>query len=103
MSFVPLKGFINDYEILNKYPFTIRNKKTRKPLKDSKHNEGYLTVNLNGVNYLKHVIIAKQFLPNDDPAHKKEVDHKNRNRKDNRLCNLRWVTHSENNYNRKMP
>ena len=51
MSFVPLKGFINDYEILNKYPFTIRNKKTRKPLKDSKHNEGYLTVNLNGVNY----------------------------------------------------
>lgn len=103
MSYVPLKGFTDTHEILNKYPFTIRRKGTHRVLKDSKHNEGYLTVNLNGVNYLKHVIIAKQFLPNDDPTHKKEVDHKNRNRADNRLSNLRWVTHSENNYNRVMP
>ena len=102
MSFVSLKGF-KDYEILNKYPFTIRRKSNHAIANDSKHNMGYIRVCLDGVYYLKHVLIAKQFLHNDDPAHKTEVDHKNRNKKDYRLSNLRWVTPSENNYNRKMP
>lgn len=31
-----------------------------------------------------------------------EVDHINRDRRDNRLANLGWVTSSENNYNRDL-
>lgn len=103
MSFVPLKGFSKDYEILNKYPFTIRRKSNHFIVNDSNHITGYIRVCLNGTYYMKHVLIARQFIKNDDPAHKTEVDHKNRNRKDYRLSNLRWVTPSENNYNRDMP
>ena len=33
------------------------------------------------------------FLPN--PENKPTIDHLNRNRKDNRVENLRWATHSE--------
>lgn len=102
MPFVPLKGF-KDYEILDRYPFTIRRISNHVVANDSHHNMGYIRVCLDGEYYLKHVLIAKQFLPNNDPAHKTEVDHKNRKRNDYRLCNLRWVTPSQNNYNRKMP
>ena len=48
-----------------------------------------------------HRLLALAFIPNDDPA-KCLVDHKNRNRMDNRLENLRWVTHSQNAQNRSM-
>jgi hypothetical protein len=42
-----------------------------------------------------HVLVAKTFKPNDDPR-KKVIDHINRNTYDNRSCNLRWATLSEN-------
>lgn len=103
MSYVPLLNFEKDYEILNRYPFTIRRRFDKYKITDCEHNLGYVRVWLNGDYYLKHVLIAKQFIPNDDPKNKTEVDHKNRNRSDYRLANLRWVTPSENNYNRKMP
>ena len=45
-----------------------------------------------------HKLVAKTFIKNND---KKYVDHINRIRNDNRLENLRWVTCSENNKNRK--
>ena len=63
MVFVPLK----DYEILNRYPFTIRRKSNHFIGKDSTHIEGYIRVCLNGNYYLKHVLIVRQFIPNDDP------------------------------------
>ncbi len=103
MSFVPLKGFTNDYEILNRYPFTIRRKSNHFICKDAKHIKGYIRVCLNGNYYLKHVLIARQFIPNDDPQHKIEVDHINRNRADYHLSNLRWITPTDSNYNRDMP
>lgn len=46
-----------------------------------------------------HRIIAKTFIQNDDPETRTDVDHKNRVRTDNRACNLRWSTKSENNHN----
>ena len=103
MSYIPLLDFPKDYEILNKFPFTIRRRYDKRKVKDCEHNLGYVRVWLNGDYYLKHVLIAKQFIYNDDPEHKTEVDHKNRIRTDYRLANLRWVTPSENNYNRDMP
>ena len=41
-----------------------------------------------------HVILAKLFLPN--PHQHPVVDHVNRDKTDNRLCNLRWASKSEN-------
>ena len=45
-----------------------------------------------------HRIVAETFLCN--PKNKKQVDHINGERQDNRLKNLRWVTHSENQKNK---
>ena len=41
-----------------------------------------------------HKLVAEAFLPN--PNNLPEVDHKNRNPKDNRVENLRWCTHKGN-------
>jgi hypothetical protein len=42
-----------------------------------------------------HRLVALAFL--DNPDFKRVVNHKNGNPKDNRLENLEWATHSENN------
>ena len=39
-----------------------------------------------------HRLVAETFCLNDDPQHKKVVDHINAIRDDNRACNLHWVT-----------
>ena len=44
-----------------------------------------------------HRIVAELFIHN--PDNKSCVDHINGDRSDNRACNLRWVTYSENMYN----
>ena len=89
-----------DYEIFTEYPFYIRKKKNGKIVKEGLMNNGYIRVVLNGVNYLKHRIIATHFLPNDQPLIKTEVDHINHDRTDYHLENLRWVSPKENSRNK---
>lgn len=60
---------------------------------------GYITINLDQKNYKHHVLLANHFIPN--PDNKPYIDHINGIRSDNRLENLRWVTRSENGFNRK--
>ena len=90
----------SDYEIYDQYPYPIRRKGGDKVIKESIKNNGYIQCKLNQHAFLKHRIIALQFIENDDPDNKTEVDHINHNRTDNRIENLRWVSHSDNNSNR---
>ena len=50
-----------------------------------------------GFNLKLHRIAGEAFVVNDNPKLKKIVDHKNKNRIDYRIKNLRWVTFGENN------
>lgn len=57
------------------------------------HHSGYRHVMIQGKLYSVHRIVAETFLHNPDG--KPTVDHINRIRDDNRVCNLRWATHKE--------
>ena len=46
-----------------------------------------------------HRLVAIAFIPN--PENKPEVDHIDRDRKNNLVTNLRWATHQENSLNRR--
>ena len=61
-------------------------------------NRGYLSVVLSKGNKTKtkmvHKLVAESFIPNEDG--KPFIDHINNIKTDNRVENLRWVTHKEN-------
>ena len=99
IEYIPLKGFENDYEIMNEYPFTIRRKLDGYEISECDDGKGYIRVHLNCEPFRKHQLIAQQFIPNDDPEHKTQVDHRNKHRDDNHIENLRWVTPSQNHEN----
>ena len=58
---------------------------------------GYFQVDLSGIPKLVHRLVAETFIPN--PENKPCVDHINGNKQDNRIENLRWVSHKENSNN----
>ena len=85
----------NDYEINTVYPHPIRRKGSERIIsKCFRGSEGYVCCRLNNIAYQKHRIIAKQFIPN--PNNLPCIDHRNRNRTDNRIENLRWCSSNEN-------
>ena len=88
-----------DYEILNKYPFTIRKKSNKREVRESLTGSGYPRVHLNLIDYLKHRIVAEQFIPNPDNL--PEVDHINHDKTDYHLSNLRWCNKSQNQRNKR--
>ncbi len=63
------------------------------------HSNGHylkVTLSIKGVErqYLVHRLVAKYFIPN--PDHKREVNHIDRNKFNNDISNLEWVTPKEN-------
>lgn len=72
----------------------IRNIKTGTIRRPRLKKSGYFCVKIRQKHLLVHRLIAKAFI--DNPLFKREVNHKNRNRLDNRVYNLEWCTPSEN-------
>ena len=85
-----------EYEMSKTFPFVIRKISDRNILSQSINNAGYIQIHLNGDTTSLHRIIAEQFIPNDDPDTKTDIDHKNGNKLDNRIENLEWIPHAEN-------
>ena len=96
-----LTDFEDDYEVETEPPHRIRRKRDGFMLKLTPHKRtGYVQVHLNDHTYYYHRILAKHFIPNPDDL--LEVDHIDRNKANNSLENLRWVTRSQNLSNRTM-
>jgi hypothetical protein len=79
----------------------IRNNKTGKPLKICTKS-GYYNISLVDNNNTKtfkvHRLVALAFIEN--PEHKLEVNHKDKNKLNNCVSNLEWMTRRENNIHR---
>ena len=97
-----IDGYDN-YEVSNMG--NVRNKKTGRILKLNNEKWGYKTVSLcnfeNKKTFKVHRLVALSFIPN---FHNKPfIDHIDRNKQNNIITNLRWVSCSENAMNTTIP
>lgn len=87
-----------NYEVSNLG--NVRNTKSGQILNPGVSGNGYKQVSLkmkNNNKFMKryvHRLVATYFLPN--PDNKREVNHRNLDRTDNRVENLEWITSSDN-------
>lgn len=90
-----IEGFERYYvSSLGRIKSTIGKEKILKPtLLKSGYYQIKLRKNKKSYNRFVHRLVAIAFLENSD--YTKEVHHKNTNRKDNRVCNLEWLTIEE--------
>ena len=89
-----------NYEVSNQG--NVRNINANRILKPRKNNNGYYIVNLSKNNirktFLIHRLVGFAFIPN--PQNLTEIDHIDRNKTNNSISNLRWISKSNNNRNR---
>jgi len=74
-------------------------------LKDAKNNRDYHCITLckDGIpkQYLVHRLVGITFIEN--PEKKKTIDHIDKNKSNNQVSNLRWLTNDEQIYNKTYP
>lgn len=78
----------------------IRNKFTGRILKPA-NKGGYIGVGLSNTttkSFSVHQLVARTFIPN--PENKSQVNHKDKNKANNHISNLEWVTNQENSIHR---
>ena len=92
-------AFDSDYEIFSEFPYPIRRKGSDK-IQSEFIDSQYINTTIKRKRVLKHRLIALQWIDNEDPQNKTQVDHIDRNKLNNHVNNLRWVSHSENMRNR---
>ena len=95
-------------DVLKRYPKSYRygGRKNYYEVVHPKQNvAGYLQVRIpvRNTTDLVHRLVAEAFLEKPEGYGKVEIDHRNHNRLDNRIENLRWVTHKENMSNSDKP
>ncbi|KAA6378916.1 MAG: hypothetical protein EZS28_025557 [Streblomastix strix] len=89
-EFVTLKAN-NEFEISTQEPWIIRRKEDGFIPKFSQTNSGYLQAAFGGQKYNLHRLVAEQYVANDDPITKIQIDHKNGVKTDNSIENLCWT------------
>ena len=98
-EFKKIDGYDN-YEVSNQG--YVRNTDTGRVLKQGKNPNGYyfITLSKNGIgkSFKIHRLIGLYFIPN--PENLREIDHIDRNKTNNSISNLRWISHSNNNRNK---
>jgi hypothetical protein len=97
VKYYPQTGIIKmrDYNYKDK-PWKIK--------KCSCNGKGYLRFKIGNKKYYLHRVVYKMYHPEwdiEDISKDNQIDHKNHNREDNRIVNLRNVTDQENHFNRK--
>ena len=87
-----------NYQIWSEHPYPIQKKGKSRIVSEWLNPDGYYSVKLSRLNYLKHRIISLQFIPN--PKKLTIIDHIKMIKTDNRVENLRWISISDNAKNR---
>ena len=91
-----IQDYLNYYIFPDGRVYGLVRNKFLSPVKEA---SGYSYVTLINNNIKKnckiHILVAKAFIKNDNPL-KDQVNHINKNRSDNNVSNLEWVTRSEN-------
>jgi hypothetical protein len=95
---------IKDFENYSVSNFgNVRNNKTSRILKPGIHNGYYYVIlSIDGKHFNKtiHKLVGETFIPN--PLNKTCIDHKNNDKLDNNVSNLRYCTQQENCMNTKL-
>lgn len=98
---------IPDFEYEVNSSGNIRSKKFKRILTPSVDKDGYLYIGIRKIGDRKkywfriHRLVAIAFCESRESECMNDVDHIDRNTKNNHYTNLRWVTKQENNSNRK--